>query len=159
MEVIKMEREIDPLALERSNNTDIEEQKPLSGEGNVLALQVTGIKRECLDRSYDVQTEMTFDETPLRVDFPVVKSEVEEENVLDLQMTQLKSEYVDKSCDLKSEVTFDETPVPIDFPIVKSEIEEEARELNKVKEEVKLEVTEDEDEVFTERNGFPWMSM
>ncbi|XP_069673167.1 uncharacterized protein [Periplaneta americana] len=153
MDVIKLEREMDPLALERSNNTDVEDQKPLSEEGSVLDLQVTGMKRECIDHSYNVKTEMTFDETPVRIDFPVVKSKVKEGNVLDLQMAEIKRECMDKSCDLKSEITFDETPVSIGFPIVKSEIEEEAHELNKVEGEVILEVTAEEDEVLTERPG------
>ncbi|XP_069673268.1 uncharacterized protein [Periplaneta americana] len=96
MDVIKMEREIDPLA--------IEEEKTLSEKGNILDLQLTGIKAECVDHSYDVKTDMTFDETP----------------------------------------------VPVDFLFMKSEVGEEAREINKVEEEVKLEVTAEEDEVLTE---------
>ncbi|XP_069673253.1 uncharacterized protein [Periplaneta americana] len=108
MEEIKMEREIDPLAIERSNNTDIEEQKPLSEEGNLLDLQVTGIKRENMDYSNDIKTEMTFDETP----------------------------------------------VSSSFLFVKTEVEEETCEFNKVEEEVKLEVTAEEDEVFTEGDSF-----
>ncbi|XP_069697194.1 uncharacterized protein [Periplaneta americana] len=131
VEVIKMEREIDLLAIERSNNTDrsIVEEKPLSEERNVLDLQVTGIKTECMDHSCDVKTEMTFDETSMPVDFSVVKSEVEvsavyeEGNVLDLRKTEIKSEYMDQSYGLKSVITSEETSVPIDFAIVKSEFE------------------------------------
>ncbi|XP_069669882.1 uncharacterized protein [Periplaneta americana] len=104
MYVIKKEREIDPLAIEGSNRTDVEEQKPLSEERNVSNLQVTAIKTECMDHSYVIKTEMTFDEAPL----------------------------------------------PVDFPVVKSEVEDEARELDKVEKEVKLEITAEEDEVLTE---------
>ncbi|XP_069670109.1 uncharacterized protein [Periplaneta americana] len=121
MDVIKMEREIDPLALERSNNTDIEEEKPQ--EGNVLDLKVTGIKTECVDDSYDVKSEMTFDKTDVPIDFVFVKSEVEEGNELDLHVTEIKTECMDHSCDLKSEMTFVESPVPIDSPIIKIEAE------------------------------------
>ncbi|XP_069672997.1 uncharacterized protein [Periplaneta americana] len=135
-----MEHEIDPLAVERSNNTDIEEQKPLPEEGNLLDLQVAGIKTECMDHSYDVKTETTVNETPVPTDFPILKSEDQEENVLYLHMIQIKTECMDKSCDLKSEETFDETPVPYDFPIVKCEVQEE----------VTLEVTAEEDEVLTD---------
>ncbi|XP_069672298.1 uncharacterized protein [Periplaneta americana] len=155
MDMIQMEYELDPLAIERSDNTDTEEQKPLSEEGNILDLHVTGVKTECMDHSYDVKTEMTFFESLVPMDFHVVKSEVEEsalheeENELHLDMTEIKMECIDKSYDLKSEITFDEIPVPIGFPIMKSEVQE-ARELNKVEEEVRLEVTAEEDEVFTE---------
>ncbi|XP_069671946.1 uncharacterized protein [Periplaneta americana] len=154
MAVIKMECEIDPLAIERSNNTDIEEQKPLSEEGNVLDLQVTGIKMECVDHNYDIKTEMTFDETSLLTDFPVVKSEAGEGNVLDLHVAEIETECMDQNHDLKSEMTFEEPPVPINFSIMKSEVGEEACEMNKMQEEVKLEVTAEEDEIFTEgRDG------
>ncbi|XP_069672260.1 uncharacterized protein [Periplaneta americana] len=102
MDVIKMEYESDPLAIEGR-------VIPCKKEGNVLDEQVIGIKTECMDHSYDVQTEMTFDETP----------------------------------------------VSNDFPIVKSEVEEEACELNKVEEKFVLEVTTEEDEVFTEGTGVP----
>ncbi|XP_069669526.1 uncharacterized protein [Periplaneta americana] len=81
MDVVKMEGEIDPLAIEGSNDPDTEQQKPLSEEGNVLDLQVTGIKTECVDHSYDVKTEMAFVETPMSMDFLVMKNEVEEEAV------------------------------------------------------------------------------
>ncbi|KAJ4425698.1 hypothetical protein ANN_27894 [Periplaneta americana] len=138
MDVIKMEHEIDPLAIERRNNTDIEEQKPLSEERNVLDLQVTGIKTECMDHSYDVKTEMTFDETPVPVHFVVVKSELKCDyycltsshfvNYVSLHYKyrytiELKIDCMDKSYDLKSEMTFDETSVPIDCSIVKSQVE------------------------------------
>ncbi|XP_069669820.1 uncharacterized protein [Periplaneta americana] len=101
MVVIKMEPDIDPLA---SYKTDTEEGNSLSQEGNIFGLYTTEIKAECMDHSYDV----------------------------------------------KSEITFEETSVEIDSSIVKSETEEEVRELNKL-EEVKLEVTAEEDEVLTDR--------
>ncbi|XP_069690443.1 uncharacterized protein [Periplaneta americana] len=123
MDVIKMEREIDPLAIEGNNNTDTEELKTLSEEGNRLDLLMTGIKTECMDHNYDVKTEMTFDKSLVSSNFPVLKSEVEEENVLDPHMTEIKSECMDHSYDVKSEMTFDESPVPIDFPIVKNKDE------------------------------------
>ncbi|XP_069669295.1 zinc finger protein 454-like isoform X2 [Periplaneta americana] len=124
MAVNKMERQIDPLSIGISKNTDIEEQKPLSQERNVLDLQVTGIKTEYMDRSCNVETEMTFHETPVSKDFPVVKSEVEEGNDLDLHVTEIKTEYMDPSNDLKSDITCKKFPVPINCPIVKSEVEE-----------------------------------
>ncbi|KAJ4425930.1 hypothetical protein ANN_27556 [Periplaneta americana] len=127
MDVFKMEREIGTLALEASNDTDIKEEK--LQEGNVLDLQVTGIKTECMDCSYEVKPKMTFDKTHMPIGISFVKNEVDmstvylEGNELDLHMTEIKTECMDHSYDLKSEMTFDESPVPIDFPVVKSEAE------------------------------------
>ncbi|XP_069669427.1 uncharacterized protein [Periplaneta americana] len=151
MDVIKMERELDLLAIERHYNTDIEEQKSLSQQGNVLDLQVTGIKTEYMDHNSDVKAEMTFYDTPVPIVFPIVKSEVEDGNVLDLHVTEIKTECMDRSCDLKSEMTFEEFPVPTDFPIMKSEAEEETLEINKVEKEIRLEVIAEEDEVLSDR--------
>ncbi|XP_069673198.1 uncharacterized protein [Periplaneta americana] len=118
MDVIKIKPEIDPLAIERSHNSDIEEQKKLSKVRKILDLQLTEINTKCVDHSYDLKSEITFDETP------VVKSEVEEGDVLYQRMTEIKTEIIDKSYYLKSEMTLDESPVAIDFPIMKSEVEE-----------------------------------
>ncbi|XP_069671005.1 uncharacterized protein [Periplaneta americana] len=150
MDVVKMEPEVDPLAIGININSDINEQKILCQVGNVLHLQVTGIKTECMDHSYGLNSEMAFDETPVPINFPVMKSEVEvstvyeEGDVLYHRMTQIKMECMDNSY----EMTFDETPVPIDFPIVKYEAEEQACE-------IKLEVTAEEDEVLTQRKQPP----
>ncbi|KAJ4425919.1 hypothetical protein ANN_27545 [Periplaneta americana] len=76
MDVIKIESEIDPLALERSNNTDVVEQNSLSQEGNSLDLHMTKIKTECMDHSYDLKSEVTFEETSVPFDFAIVKSEI-----------------------------------------------------------------------------------
>ncbi|XP_069669786.1 uncharacterized protein [Periplaneta americana] len=156
MYVIKMEPNTDFKATERSVNTEMEEWKPLSEEVNILDLQVTGIKTECTDYTYDLKTEMTFDETPVPIDFPVLKSEAEERNILDLQVTGIKTECTDHTYDLKTEIIFGETPVPVDFPVLKSEAKEETRELNKTEEEeVKQEATTEEDEILTEGVGVP----
>ncbi|XP_069669476.1 uncharacterized protein [Periplaneta americana] len=83
MDVIKVEPNIDPLEKGRSNTTFIEDQRSLSQvvsvEGNSLYLHLTEIKTECMDHSYDLKSEMTFEETPVPIDFPNVKSEAEEE--------------------------------------------------------------------------------
>ncbi|XP_069669276.1 uncharacterized protein [Periplaneta americana] len=146
MDVIKMEPDINALHMQTSDA----EEKSLSEEGNILDLHVTEIKTEYKDHSYDLISEMTVDKTSVPVDFPVMKSEVEEENVLDLHMSEIKTECMVKSYDLKSEITFEETPVPVCFSIMNSEAKEETHELDQVEEEVKLEVTAEEDEVFTE---------
>ncbi|XP_069690463.1 uncharacterized protein [Periplaneta americana] len=141
MDVFKMEREIDPLAIERSNNTDVEEQKYLSEDG--------------IKTDYGLKSEMAFDETLVPIDFPVVKSEVEvsavyeEGNVLDLHVTEIKLECMDPTYDLKSEMTFEESPMPVDFPIVKRQAEEEQSDLDTVNEDPRVKVAA-EDEIFTE---------
>ncbi|XP_069670936.1 uncharacterized protein PF3D7_1120000-like isoform X5 [Periplaneta americana] len=108
MDVIKMEPECDPLAVQASGIADVEAKKPSSEEGNSLHLHVAEIKTECMDDRYEV----------------------------------------------KSEMPFEENAVAFDLPIVKSEAEEEFCELDQVKEEVKLEVTAEENEILAEsRNG------
>ncbi|XP_069670011.1 zinc finger protein 431-like isoform X2 [Periplaneta americana] len=153
MEVIKIEREIDTLAFEGRNNTDIEEMK--LQEGNLLDLQVIAIKTECMDHSYEVKPKMTFDKTDVPIDISFAKREIEEGNILDLDMTEIKTECMDQSYDLKSEMTFEEPPVPIDFPVMKSEPEDGACEIHKEQDEVELQVTAGENEVFTEGTGVP----
>ncbi|XP_069684419.1 uncharacterized protein [Periplaneta americana] len=100
MDMIKTEPEVDPLAIQTSDNTDLEEKKPFS----------------------------------------------EEVNLLNLQSTEMKKEYVDHSYDLTSN-----TRVPINFAFVNCEPEEESCDLNTVQEELKIEVTAEQDEVLTER--------
>ncbi|XP_069670112.1 uncharacterized protein [Periplaneta americana] len=148
MDVIKMESKIDTLAFEGRNNTDIEEKK--LQEGNLLDVQVIAIKTECMDHSNEVNSKMTFDKTDVPVHISFAKRDIEEANILDLDMTDIKTEYVDQSSDLKSEMTFEESHVPIDFPVKKSEPEDEACDINKEQDEVELQVTAEENKVFTE---------
>ncbi|XP_069669586.1 uncharacterized protein [Periplaneta americana] len=104
MDVIKMEPGSDPLGIQTSGIAEIEEKKPLSEEGNLLDLDVTKIKTECIDHRYD----------------------------------------------MKSEIVFQESIVTVDFPMLKSEAVEQFCELDQVKEEIKLEVIAEENEVLTE---------
>ncbi|XP_069672789.1 zinc finger protein 501-like isoform X3 [Periplaneta americana] len=104
MDLIKMEPEVDPLAIQTNDNTDVEKKEFLSEGVNSLNLHSTRIKKE-----------------------PEVYS-----------------------CDLTSDVTFGEIAMPNNFQFVKCEIEEELCELDRVKEELKFEVTAEEDEIFTE---------
>ncbi|KAJ4425710.1 hypothetical protein ANN_27906 [Periplaneta americana] len=109
MDVIKKEPDIDPLAIHWSDDTDTDEKKPLSEEGNVLDLDVTGIKTECVDHSYDHT----------------------------------------------SETKVEETAVPTNFVSVKCEAEEELCDSDTVKDELKLDVTAEEDEILPHR-GYRW---
>ncbi|XP_069697100.1 uncharacterized protein [Periplaneta americana] len=113
MDLIKMEHEIDPLAIHTSDNTDVEEKKPLSEEVNVLNLHTTQIKKECGDRTDDR--------------------------------------------DLITQIKIEEFPVPITVPMATSEAEEEWRDWHTAKDELKLEVSAEENEVLTDtfRAGNP----
>ncbi|XP_069670887.1 uncharacterized protein [Periplaneta americana] len=79
MDVIKLEPEDDPLAIQTSDTTDADEKKPLSEDGKLVDLHLTEVKTECMDRSFDLKSEITFEETPVPIDFIVVKSEVGDE--------------------------------------------------------------------------------
>ncbi|XP_069673339.1 uncharacterized protein [Periplaneta americana] len=68
----------------------------------------------------------------------------EEVNLLNVQLTEIKAE-----CEA-SEIKFEDTPVPAAVPIVKCEAEEELCDLDTIKQELKLEVATEENEVFTE---------
>ncbi|XP_069669964.1 uncharacterized protein [Periplaneta americana] len=76
--LMKMEPDSDPLAIQTSDNADTEERKLLSEEGNLLDFHFTEIKTECIDHRYDVKSEMAYEEAAVSVDFPIVKSEAEE---------------------------------------------------------------------------------
>ncbi|XP_069671102.1 uncharacterized protein [Periplaneta americana] len=75
MDVIKTEHEFDPLAIETSDNTDMEEKKPESEELNLLNLSTTATKTECNDNSSAVSSEIKFEEILVPNNFPVVKCE------------------------------------------------------------------------------------
>ncbi|XP_069670245.1 uncharacterized protein [Periplaneta americana] len=100
MDVIKMEPGSDPMGIHSSGIADVEEKKPLSEEGNLLDLDVTKIKTECIDHGYDVKSEVTFEETAVPIVFPVLKSEAEEEFC---ELDQVK--------EVKLEVTAEENEV------------------------------------------------
>ncbi|XP_069683090.1 zinc finger protein OZF-like isoform X2 [Periplaneta americana] len=74
----------------------------------------------------------------------------EEVNLLTLHPAQIKEECVDHTYELTSEIPLDKDRVPINFAFVKCEAEVESTELNKVKQEMKLEATAEEEEIFTE---------
>ncbi|XP_069669770.1 zinc finger protein 239-like [Periplaneta americana] len=58
----------------------MEENRASSEEGNLSHLQVTGIKTECVDQSYDIKSEIKVEDiTPVPITFPMVKTEVDEE--------------------------------------------------------------------------------
>ncbi|XP_069670973.1 uncharacterized protein [Periplaneta americana] len=79
IDMIKTEPEIDALSVQTSDNRDTEEKQPLSEYGNSLDLHLSEINEESLDHSYELKSEITVEEGPAPVDFPVVKSEAEKE--------------------------------------------------------------------------------
>ncbi|KAJ4425377.1 hypothetical protein ANN_27992 [Periplaneta americana] len=49
-------------------------------EGDLSHLDVTGMKIECMDQSYDIKSEIKVeDTTPVPISYPVVKTEVDED--------------------------------------------------------------------------------
>ncbi|XP_069669853.1 uncharacterized protein [Periplaneta americana] len=105
MDLMKMETEVDPLAILSSDNTDTDEKKPLA----------------------------------------------EEENILDLHVAEIKIECVDHSCDLTLETKIEETVVPSNFVTTDCKPEEKFCDVDKVKDEHKLEVTAEENEILINR--------
>ncbi|KAJ4425674.1 hypothetical protein ANN_27870 [Periplaneta americana] len=73
MAAIKMEPEVDPLAVQPFDDTIKEEEKPAPDEGNLLDLHVTRIKEEYMDDSYNHTSEIKSEPN----NFPVVKCEAE----------------------------------------------------------------------------------
>ncbi|XP_069670389.1 uncharacterized protein [Periplaneta americana] len=110
MDGIKMEPVVDLLGSEPHNTCEIKENTTLSEEGDLSHRQVAGIKTECVDRSYDLTSEVKVEDTPEPVSLLMMKCEVED--------TPQPVTYPM----VKSEV--ESTPVPITFPMVKSEVDQ-----------------------------------
>ncbi|KAJ4425715.1 hypothetical protein ANN_27911 [Periplaneta americana] len=128
----------------------IEEKEASSEEGNLSHLQVTDMKTECVDQSYDIKSEIKIeDTTPVPLVFPMVKTEDDERNIGDQHVTGIKEEYEDQTQDLASEIKFEDDPVPISFPVLKHEPEEVHSAFN---EEPRVEVAAGNNKVFAERN-------
>ncbi|XP_069671291.1 zinc finger protein 239-like [Periplaneta americana] len=89
MDVIKLEPAVDLLDLQLHDSTyEMEENDPLSQEGNSSHLEVTDMKTECVDQSYDIKSEIKVeDTTPLPISFAMVKTEVDED-LLDVDRVQ-----------------------------------------------------------------------
>ncbi|XP_069671263.1 uncharacterized protein [Periplaneta americana] len=84
MDLIKMESEVDPLDLQAQDNIyKLEENKSSSKEGNLSQLEVTGMKTECVDPSYDIKSEIKVEDTPVSTSFVFMRCEVDE-NVFDV---------------------------------------------------------------------------
>ncbi|XP_069671215.1 uncharacterized protein [Periplaneta americana] len=147
MDVIKVELEVNPLPLERSDVTADEEKKPILEERILGDHHVTYIKEEYEDHRQDLKTEIKFEEDPVPFSFPVVKREPEEWNLWDQHVTDIKEDYEDQSQDHTTEINL-EGPVPISFPLLKHEPEEAHSDFN---EEPRVDVTPDDNEVLAER--------
>ncbi|XP_069670740.1 uncharacterized protein [Periplaneta americana] len=80
MDVVKVEIQADPLGLQPYDNTyKTEEEMALLEEGNLSHLEVTAVKTECVDQSYDIKSEIKVeDATPVPISFPVVKTEFDQ---------------------------------------------------------------------------------
>ncbi|XP_069673314.1 zinc finger protein 189-like isoform X2 [Periplaneta americana] len=150
MDFMKTESEVDPLTVQPCDDAGKEEADPSPDEENLLDLNVTKIKEEYVDDSYNHTSKIKFEEIILPNNFPVVKCEAEEENLLHLEVTGMKTNCLDHSCDLKSEIKVEDTPEPVSFSVVKSEADEDLFDVDRVQPKQKVEVSSEEDEVFSE---------
>ncbi|XP_069669515.1 uncharacterized protein [Periplaneta americana] len=103
-----------------------------------------------------IKSEPKFDPLAVQPCDDTVKEEEnpspDEGNLLDLHVTRIKEECVDDSYeDHNPEIKFDEIMLPNNFPIVKCEAEEDLGDLNTVKDERKLEVSAEENEILPDR--------
>ncbi|XP_069697014.1 uncharacterized protein [Periplaneta americana] len=130
MDAIKMEAEVDQLATQTNHNANIVERS-ISEKDNLLDLQLNGIKEECLDLSYDIESG-----TSVLGNFPVIKCENEEGNLIHLYESGINAEC----CDLTSEIKVEETSVSTSFPVMKYEVQEESCVVNTLNEELMLKV-------------------
>ncbi|XP_069697076.1 zinc finger protein 239-like isoform X1 [Periplaneta americana] len=104
MDVIKMESEVDPLAIQTSDNTDLEEEKSLSEDFKLFNPQSTLIKTECKDHSYDVTSEIKLEQTSVSNNFPMVKYEIEGDLCdLDKVKDELKEEVIAEEYEIFTE--------------------------------------------------------
>ncbi|XP_069670506.1 zinc finger protein 23-like isoform X3 [Periplaneta americana] len=131
MDGIKTEPDGDQLTLQPSDNTDTEENKPLSEGRKFPDLHATEIKTECVDHSYDFTTEIKFEETAVPITFPTLEFNPEEGNSSHLNITTIKTEYIDCNYDAVPEMKIERTPV------VKCEAEEGSNNIT-VKKELDL---------------------
>ncbi|KAJ4425842.1 hypothetical protein ANN_27468 [Periplaneta americana] len=106
MDEIKAELEVDPLALETSDDSDEKEKKCILE----TVLLSTQIKIEGEDNIYDLASEMNY--------------EFQEGNLSHLEVTDMKTECRDNNYVIKTEIKVENTtPVPTSFPVVKSEVD------------------------------------
>ncbi|XP_069670084.1 uncharacterized protein [Periplaneta americana] len=115
MDAIKMEPEVDPLAIHWSDNTDTDEKKPLAEKGKSMVFSMPGVQDNCVAYNYDRSSEVKFEETGVPPNFAMVKCETKEENLLDPHMAGTKTECMDHSYDFTSETNVEESVMPINF--------------------------------------------
>ncbi|XP_069669252.1 uncharacterized protein [Periplaneta americana] len=96
-----------------------------------------------------IKTELEVD--PLSLETTDDTEEEEKKPILEKWNFFDQHVTVNQSPDLTSEIKFEGDPVPFSFPVVKREQEEEQSNLHTVNEEPKVEVTTENNEVFTER--------
>ncbi|KAJ4425507.1 hypothetical protein ANN_27701 [Periplaneta americana] len=111
-------------------------------DGNLLNPYVVGIKTECKDHSCNLTSDIKVEETAVPTNFSTINCKAEEWNVSHL-------EVMDRT-DIKTEIKVEDSPVPIGLPMVKTEIDKDVFELDRFQQEQKVEVSSEEDEVFSE---------
>ncbi|KAJ4425457.1 hypothetical protein ANN_28073 [Periplaneta americana] len=74
-----MECEVDPFDLLYDNTYKLEENKSSSEEGNSSHLEVTEMKIECVEHSYEIKSEIKVDNTPMPTSLAFVNCEIDED--------------------------------------------------------------------------------
>ncbi|XP_069670081.1 protein GVQW3-like isoform X7 [Periplaneta americana] len=78
MDAIKKELEVDPLAIQSSDDTATDE-KLLPEDGNLLDLHMGGIKTECVDHGCDLTSQIKIEETAVPTNFATIMCKAEDE--------------------------------------------------------------------------------
>ncbi|XP_069669449.1 zinc finger protein 665-like [Periplaneta americana] len=107
MDAIKTEPEVDPLAVQPCDDTVKEEAYSSPDGRNLFDQHVTGIKTEYVDHGRDLAAEMTFEETAVAYDFPIIKSEAEVREFNE----KMSSDMVQVKEEVKQEVMAQENEV------------------------------------------------
>ncbi|XP_069669893.1 uncharacterized protein [Periplaneta americana] len=124
MDWIKIEPEVDPLGLQPHDSThETEDSKALIEERNVSNLQEESMKTEWMGHSCVLTSDINAEHTPMPFSFAVVKCEIED------------------------------APKGTSSPVLKSEVDKDLFHLDRVQQEQKVEVSSDEDKVFSERRS------
>ncbi|XP_069669613.1 uncharacterized protein [Periplaneta americana] len=91
-----MESEVDPLDLHHDNTYISEENKSSSKKGNLPHLEVTGMKTECVDHSYEIKSEIKVEDSAVPTSFAFVKCEVNQQQQSSTSLVCTTQEQVSK---------------------------------------------------------------
>ncbi|KAJ4425942.1 hypothetical protein ANN_27568 [Periplaneta americana] len=148
MDVIKMEPEFDPLAVQTNDDA-------YTGEANHLQDENPKVSTTNLALEYNTSQSSVMKILKSAKQHPYknqLLQELLEDNPdrrLRFEDTTVKSTV--SNCGFKWEIKIEETAVPVTFPVIKCEPEEETFDMVRVKQENQLELKMEESEFLTER--------